>query len=116
MCRADTAVKGDDRVDRNTALTTAAAYADEVRKVLNPFTIILYGSHAKGTATPDSDIDVAIIFDGYNGNWLKDSALLWKLTRKISTNIEPILLDRAQDPSGFVENIFNTGETLYSSL
>jgi predicted nucleotidyltransferase len=103
-------------MDRSTALTAATAYAAEVRKVLNPFTIVLYGSHAKGTATSDSDIDIAIIFDGYSGNWLKDSALLWKLTRKISTSIEPILLDRTQDPSGFVEDIFSTGEVLYSSV
>ena len=99
-------------MDRNTALLTATAYAAEVRKVLNPFTIIMFGSHAKDNATIDSDIDVAVIFDGYNGDWLKDSALLWKLTRRISTSIEPILLDRKQDPSGFVEEIFSTGEIL----
>jgi len=116
MLCANTAVKRDDKMDRNTALTTATEYAAEVRKVLNPFTIIMYGSHVKGTATSDSDIDIAVIFDGYNGNWLKDSALLWNLTRKISTSIEPVLLDRTQDPSGFVEQIFNTGEILYSSV
>jgi predicted nucleotidyltransferase len=102
-------------MDRNTALTTARAYAAEVRKELNPVTIIMYGSYAKGTATPDSDIDVAVIFKGYSGNWLKDSALLWKLTRKVSTHIEPILLDRDQDASGFVEEILSTGEILYST-
>ena len=102
-------------MDRNTALAAATAYAAEVCKVLDPYTIIMYGSHVKGTATADSDIDIAIVFDGYSGNWLKDSALLWKLTRKISTSIEPILLDRTQDPSGFVADIFNTGEILYSS-
>jgi len=30
--------------------------------------------------------------------------------------IEPILLDRTQDPSGFVEEVFNTGEILYSAI
>jgi len=116
MFRANTAIKRDDKVDRNTALTTATKYAAEVCKVLNPFTIIMYGSYAKGTATSDSDIDIAVIFDGYSGNWLKDSALLWNLSRKINTSIEPILLDRTQDPSGFVEQIFNSGEILYSSV
>ncbi|MDR1192991.1 MAG: nucleotidyltransferase domain-containing protein [Peptococcaceae bacterium] len=101
-------------MDRATALSDAAAYAAEVCKVLNPCKIIMYGSYAKGTPSANSDIDIALIFDGYRGNWLKDSALLWKLTRKISTSIEPILLDRAQDPSGFVQEISNTGETLYS--
>ena len=116
MRRADTASKGVDTMDRSTALTTAKAYAAEVRKVLSPFRIIMYGSHAKDTATTDSDIDIdiAVIFDGYHGNWLKDSSLLWKLTRTVSTSIEPILLDRTQDPSGFIAEIFNAGEILYS--
>ncbi len=99
-------------MDRATALSSAAAYAAEVRKVFSPLSIVLYGSYAKGTATPDSDIDVAVIFDGYSGNWLKDSALLWGLTMNISTLIEPVLLDRAQDPSGFVEEVYKTGEVL----
>jgi predicted nucleotidyltransferase len=102
-------------VDRETALRNATAYAAEVRKVLNPFSIVLYGSYAKGTPTHESDIDIAVIFDGYNGNWLKDSALLWGLTIEISTLIEPVLLDRTQDPSGFVQEIFKTGEVLYSA-
>jgi len=101
-------------VDRETALRNAAAYAAEVCKVFDPITIIMYGSYVQGTPTPESDIDIAVIFDGYTGNWLKDSALLWGLTRKVSTQIEPILLDRAQDPSGFVESISKTGEVLYS--
>jgi len=100
-------------MDRATALKNAIAYAEEVRKALNPYSIILYGSYAKDSATEDSDIDIAVIFDGYSGDWLKDSALLWKLTRNVSTVIEPILLDRRQDPSGFVEEVVNTGEVLY---
>jgi len=101
-------------MDRETAINSAAAYAKEVCNVLTPFSIIMYGSHANGTQTQNSDIDVAVIFDGYNGNWLNDSALLWKLTRNVSTFIEPVLLDRKHDPSGFVEEILKTGEILYS--
>ena len=100
-------------MDRETALRNAAAYAEEVRKALKPYSIILYGSYARDTATENSDIDIAVIFDGYAGDWLKDSALLWKLTRSVSTDIEPILLDRRQDPSGFVSEVIRTGEVLY---
>ena len=32
----------------------------------------LYGSHAEGTARPDSDIDVALISKDFTGNWLED--------------------------------------------
>ena len=101
-------------MDRAAALKNAMAYAAEVCKVLNPYSIIMYGSYANGTANLESDIDIAVIFDGYHGNWLKDSTLLWKLTRNVSTCIEPILLDRTLDPSGFIQEIFDTGEVLYN--
>ncbi|RMF32244.1 MAG: nucleotidyltransferase domain-containing protein [Chloroflexi bacterium] len=32
----------------------------------------LYGSHAEGTARPDSDIDVALVSEDFTGNWLED--------------------------------------------
>jgi predicted nucleotidyltransferase len=101
-------------MDRETALNSATAYAAEVCKVFNPYNVIMFGSYAKGTATQESDIDIAVIFDGYNGNWLNDSALLWKLTMNVSTLIEPVLLDRTHDPSGFIEEIYKTGEVVYS--
>lgn len=102
-------------MDRNTALENAAAYAREVCNVLSPLYIILYGSYTNGVPTEESDIDIAVIFDGYDGNWIKDSAMLWKLTRKVSTLIEPVLLDRQKDPSGFVEDVIKNGEVLYST-
>ena len=101
-------------MDRESALRNAKAYAVEVCKVLEPYTIIMYGSYANGKPNVESDIDVAIIFNDYKGNWMKDSALLWRLTRHVSTYIEPILLDSTKDPNGFVENILTTGEVLYS--
>ena len=102
-------------MDRAEALKNASTYAAEVCKLLNPYAIIMYGSYANGTPDPESDIDIAVIFNGYKGDWLKDSALLWKLTRSVSTHIEPILLDRTHDPSGFVTNVFNSGEVIYSA-
>ena len=39
-------------------------FADLVVKDLSPVSIILYGSHAKGNASINSDIDVAVIYDG----------------------------------------------------
>ena len=100
-------------MDRESALKSAMTYAVEVKKIFDPYSIILYGSYANGTPDPESDIDVAVIFNDYQGDWLKDSALLWKLTRNVSTRIEPILLDRTQDANGFVNSVLNTGEVLY---
>ena len=41
-------------------LNIAKQYAVEVRKDMDASSIFLYGSHAKGTATEDSDIDIAL--------------------------------------------------------
>jgi predicted nucleotidyltransferase len=32
-------------------------------KAVDPYKIVLFGSHAKGTANPDSDIDLMVILD-----------------------------------------------------
>jgi len=101
-------------MDKSTAIKAARQYAQIVAEELKPSVILLYGSYAKGAAHADSDIDVAVVFDGFNGNWLETSSRLWRLRRDISDDIEPILLDRTQDKSGFIEDVFKTGKILYS--
>ena len=60
-------------------------------------------------------VNVAIIFNGFSGDWLKTSAWLWGLTEKISFYIEPILLDSTEDRSGFVKHIIKTGQVIYQA-
>ena len=102
-------------MDKITAIDAARQYAQLVAQELKPATILLFGSYAKNTVNSDSDIDVAVVFNGFDGDWLDTSARLWRLRRDISDNIEPILLDSSNDASGFIENIFKTGEILYST-
>lgn len=100
-------------MDKNEVRKVVKQYADVVTQELSPVSIVLYGSHAKGNPHKDSDIDVAVIFHSFVGDWLQTSTQLWKLRHNISLDIEPILLDRATDPSGFVRNIYKTGEVIY---
>ncbi|MDO4539666.1 MAG: nucleotidyltransferase domain-containing protein [Syntrophomonadaceae bacterium] len=102
-------------LDQSAVISTVRQYADDVRQALAPAAIVLYGSYASGTAREGSDIDVAVIFDGYQGDWLSDSALLWKLACKRSLDIEPVLLDRAHDRSGFAAEVMQTGHLIYQS-
>ena len=51
-------------------LTTAREYAAAVRKAMNVRNIFLYGSHAKGEAKKDSDIDIAVVADQVPGDYL----------------------------------------------
>ena len=99
----------------NEAIRLAEEYAQAVVKEISPVAVILYGSHAKGTARPDSDLDIAVVVQDFRGDWLTASSKLWKLRRGISDDIEPILLDQADDPSGFVAEVYRTGCILYSA-
>lgn len=102
-------------LDKKEVIKLVKQYADIVAHELSPSAVILFGSYANGNANDDSDIDVAVIFDGFSGDWLNTSALLWRLCRKVSLDIEPILLDETQDQSGFVQHIYKTGEIIYKA-
>ena len=100
-------------MDKEQALKCASEYAQEVLRFMQPEQIFLFGSYAKNDAHPESDIDIAVIYNGFKGNWLQTSVNLWNLTRGISAYIEPILLDSASDRSGFVSEVFRTGTRIY---
>jgi predicted nucleotidyltransferase len=52
--------------------------------------IILFGSHAKGMAKPDSDIDIAVISSQFGRDNFKEMMLLRKLAIEIDSHIEPL--------------------------
>lgn len=96
-------------MDQQSAINISKQYSDDVKKVFNPAKVMLYGSYSRNEQTEDSDIDIAVIFDGFSGDWLKISSQLWGMTENINTIIEPVLLDMKSDPSGFCEYIMETG-------
>jgi uncharacterized protein len=102
-------------LDKTTALKYANAYALLVEKEMNPRMIMLYGSFAKGNWNENSDIDIAVIVDNINEDFLDISKKLNKLTRTIDNRIEPVLLQLSDDKSGFLKSILNTGIILYTN-
>jgi len=102
-------------LDKRTVREIAAKYAEEVRKILNPAAIVIFGSYINGNPHEWSDIDIAVIMNDYQGNWLETASILWKLTRSVSIDIEPHLLDETCDKSGFVEHVMKTGEYIYKA-
>ena len=90
-------------------LTTAREYAAAVRKAMNVRNIFLYGSHAKGEAKKDSDIDIAVVADQVPGDYLDTMASLWRLTSAVDESIEPVLLLTSGDESGFLDAVRRTG-------
>ena len=69
----------------------------------------MYGSYAKGHATPDSDIDVAVIVPGQEitDHWTQWAAL-WGDVRRVNTRIEPVLMEDAED-SMLYREVLRTG-------
>ena len=53
---------------------------------------LIFGSHAKGTANDESDIDVALISEAFTGDRFEDRRKIVPLRRNIDTRIEPIPL------------------------
>jgi len=102
-------------VDKKDALGIVKDYAEAVRQKFSVRKIILYGSHAKGLARKDSDIDVAVVLDSIEDDYLSTGALLFKLSRDIDLRIEPVLVEQGNDVSGFLDEITKTGEVIYSA-
>ena len=99
-------------LDKATVRELAAQYAAEVKKILSPSAIVVFGSYANGTPHEWSDIDIAVIMRDFQGDWLEASAALCGLTRRVSIDIEPHLLDEVHDASGFVQHILQTGQVI----
>ncbi|MCL1866861.1 MAG: nucleotidyltransferase domain-containing protein [Oscillospiraceae bacterium] len=93
----------------------AKKYSDKVRETINPTKIVLFGSYVNGTPDENSDIDIAVIINDFQGEWLATSSALYNLTWSFDGIIEPHLLDETHDPSGFVEHVIKTGEVVYQS-
>ncbi len=51
---------------------------------------VLFGSWARGKATEESDVDVALISDKFTGDRFQDRRNIIPLRRKINTRIEPL--------------------------
>jgi predicted nucleotidyltransferase len=74
--------------------------------------IVLFGSQVSGRARADSDIDVAVIVPRIRGDFLTLAARLCHLCNDIEPLIEPHLLSREDDASGFVQEVLRTGEVI----
>jgi len=65
--------------------------------------------YAKGTNQKDSDIDVAIIVNTISDDYFATTPLLWKLRRQVDDRIEPIIIEKDNDKSGFIDEIRKYG-------
>ena len=100
-------------MDRTTAISKVKKYAKLVTSTYSADKIVLFGSYATNTYREDSDVDVAVITSEITGDWLDMATQLCKLRRSVDFNIEPVLVDENNDPSGFVADILKHGIVVY---
>ncbi|MEI8085851.1 MAG: nucleotidyltransferase domain-containing protein [Paludibacter sp.] len=96
-------------MDNREIITKLLDYKLLVSKHFDVDKLVLFGSYAKGTQRPDSDIDVAIIVNSISQDFFTYAPLLWKLRREIDDRIEPILIEKNNDESGFLYEVLRTG-------
>jgi predicted nucleotidyltransferase len=101
-------------MDKKQAFEIAEKYAKVVAKEFNPKQILLFGSYLNGTPHEYSDIDIAVIFDSFSGDWMSGEVRLQTICREIKNfDIEPHLMELEHDPSGFAHHVQKIGKVLY---
>ncbi|MEI6876854.1 MAG: nucleotidyltransferase domain-containing protein [Spirochaetota bacterium] len=93
-------------------LEIASRYKATLERTIHPLSLILFGSHARGSPNPDSDIDIAVVVTRIEGDYLDLQASLWKAGREVDDRIEPVLFIDGSDPSGFYESIKAYGQPI----
>jgi len=96
-------------MDNREIINKLVNYKLLVSKYFDVDQVVLYGSYAKGNEREDSDIDVAIIVNSIDQDFFSYAPLLWKLRRDIDDRIEPVLIEKNKDESGFLKEVMRTG-------
>lgn len=96
-------------MDQREAINKVREYKHLLKDYFQFESIYLFGSYAKGTNTIDSDIDVAIVVDRYDGDFFSINPLLWKIRRQVDDRIEPILIEKDFDQADFLDEIKRNG-------
>jgi predicted nucleotidyltransferase len=80
---------------------------------ISVYKAFLFGSYSTNTANDASDIDVMIVSEKYDESDDEAVGKIWKLTRLVSTKIEPFLISKnkynSDDNSPLIEQIKKQG-------
>ena len=95
-------------MDKEQALNLVREYKEVIKGMFDAPRVYMFGSYCKGTADKDSDIDVAIVIPELKSDWFVVVPKLWSATRKVSTLIEPVLLEDVH-PSPLYDDVMRSG-------
>ena len=96
-------------MDKREAINKVRQYKLLLGEHFDLESVYLFGSYAKDTNRDDSDIDVAVVVKSISDDYFAVNPLLWKLRRQVDDRIEPVLIDKNNDKSGFPDEIKRSG-------
>jgi predicted nucleotidyltransferase len=96
-------------MDKSEVVTMLVKYKVLISEHFDIDSVILYGSYARGNPHEESDIDVAVVVNSIDEGYFSYAPLLWKLRRQVDDRIEPVLIEKGKDKSGFLQEIMRTG-------
>jgi predicted nucleotidyltransferase len=103
-------------LDLETVIEKAKAYAEDAKRILPVEKVVLYGSYAKGTAKPHSDIDICFFLKDFGG--MGHIEICQRLLKTLRENgyygrcdFEPYALEMEDIPrdNPFAKEILRTG-------
>lgn len=93
--------------------------AEVIAREFRPERIILFGSHADGTAGPDSDVDLLVILPFEGKPWRMAAEILTRVESSLPLDLlartAEQVRERVQLGDPFVEEITTRGEVLYAT-
>ena len=95
---------------------TIAKITTSIKELVNPKSIIIFGSHAAGDAGSDSDIDLLVVDDSgrdKNSIALEISRALFPRDYGLDLFVESPDDLRQKSQYGFWQEVLNTGKVLY---
>ena len=107
-------------------LTTPNALRTEIQKFVRaiadkfrPERIILFGSHAYGDPTGDSDVDILVVMPHKGEAWMKAAEITSAIEREFALDLivrDPQYLQyRIDQHDWFLKEIVECGEVLYAA-
>lgn len=96
-------------MDKTEVIEILKKYKKLLSRHMSFESLILFGSYTRGDQREDSDIDVAVIVDEMPGDYFETRPILWRISREVDDRIEPLILEKKHDASGFLKEVMRSG-------
>lgn len=89
----------------------ALKFAENLQDHIQIHSLYVYSSYANGTYREDSNIDIAVIADGFTGDLIEDTFMMMKIRREVDNRIEPhpFSVEEFNESDPIVKEVIRTG-------